>query len=106
MNYALAGKWTAAIGTAVLLLAGCAARAPILDQHFGETVNTAKAQQTVNPDASLDRDPVAGLDGPAADATIDQYHKSYESPPQPVNVFTIGIGSGSGSGSGGTSGSQ
>jgi hypothetical protein len=45
---------------------------------------------------------VAGLDGPAADATIDRYHKSYETPPQPVNVFTIGIGSGSG----GTSGSQ
>jgi hypothetical protein len=105
MRYALAGKWTVAIGTAALL-AGCAARAPILDQHFGETVNTAKAQQTVNPDASLDRDPVAGLDGPAANATIDQYHKSYETPPQPVNVFTIGIGSGSGSGSGGTSGSQ
>lgn len=104
MRYVLAGKWTVAIGAAALLLAGCAARAPVLDQHFGETVNTAKAQQTVNPDASLDRDPVAGLDGPAADATIDQYHKSYESPPQPVNVFTIGIGSGSGSG--GTSGSQ
>lgn len=106
MRDALAGKWTVAIGTAALLLAGCAARAPVLDQHFGETVNTAKAQQTVNPDASLDRDPVAGLDGPAADATIDRYHKSYETPPQPVNVFTIGIGSGSGSGSGGTSGSQ
>jgi hypothetical protein len=106
MRNALAGKWTAAIGAAALLLAGCAARAPVLDQHFGEAVNTAKAQQTVNPDASLDRDPVAGQDGPAADATIDQYHKSYETPPQPVNVFTIGIGSGSGSGSGGTSGSQ
>jgi hypothetical protein len=106
MRDALAGKWTAGIWAAALLLAGCAARAPVLDQHFGEAVNTAKAQQTVNPDASLDRDPVAGLDGPAADATIDRYHKSYETPPQPVNVFTIGIGSGSGSGSGGTSGSQ
>jgi hypothetical protein len=104
MRNALAGKWTAGIGAAALLLAGCAARAPVLDQHFGEAVNTAKAQQTVNPDASLDQDPVAGLDGPAADATIDRYHKSYETPPQPVNVFTIGIGSGSGSS--GTSGSQ
>lgn len=103
MRYVLAGKWTVAIGIAALL-AGCAARTPVLDRHFGEAVNTAKAQQTVNPDASRDPDPVAGLDGPAADATIDRYHKSYETPPQPVNVFTIGIGGGSGGTSAGSSG--
>jgi hypothetical protein len=105
MRYALAGKWTA--GTlAALLLTGCAARTPVLDQHFGEAVNQAKAQQTVNPDASRDRDPVAGLDGQAANATIDRYHKSYETPPQPVNVFNIGVGGGSGSSGSGSSVSQ
>jgi hypothetical protein len=106
MNYALAGKWTAGTLAAALLLAACVTRSPVVDQHFGEAVNTAKAQQTVNPDASGDRDPVAGLDGQAADATIDRYHKSYETPPQPVNVFTIGIGGGSGSSGTGTSGSR
>ncbi|MGB9128253.1 MAG: hypothetical protein WCB97_01255 [Thiobacillus sp.] len=94
MRYALAGKWTAGTLAAVLLLAGCVTRAPVVDQHFGEAVNMAKAQQTVNPDASRDQDPVAGLDGQAANAVIDRYHKSYETPPQPVNVFTIGIGGG------------
>jgi hypothetical protein len=104
MRYALAGKWTAGALAAALLLAGCVTRTPVLDQHFGEAVNTAKAQQTINPDASRDRDPVAGLDGQAADATIDRYHKSYETPPPPVNVFTIGIGGSSGGTSAGTGG--
>jgi len=102
MRYALAGKWTVGTLAAVLLLAGCVTQAPVVDQHFGEAVNMAKAQQTVNPDASRDQDPVAGLDGQAANAVIDRYHKSYETPPQPVNVFTIGIGGGGASG--GTSG--
>lgn len=106
MSYALAGKWTAGTLTAALLLAGCVTRAPVVDQHFGEAVNTAKAQQTINPDASRDLDPVAGIDGMAADATIDRYHKSYETPPQPVNVFTIGIGGGSGTSGSGTSGGR
>jgi hypothetical protein len=73
-------------------LAGCAPTTPHLDARFGDAVNTAKAQQTVNPDAALNTNPVAGLDGPAANAVIDRYHKSYETPPAPVNVFTIGVG--------------
>ena len=103
MGYALAGKWAAGALTGALLLAGCVSRAPVVDQHFGEAVSTAKAQQTINPDASRDRDPVAGLDGQAANAVVDRYHKSYETPPQPVNVFNIGVGSGGGT-SAGTSG--
>lgn len=97
MTYALAGKLRVGALASTLLLAGCIARTPVLDQHFGEAVNAAKAQQTLNPDASRDRDPVAGLDGQAAKSTIGQYRKSYESPPQPVNIFNIGVGGGSGS---------
>lgn len=81
---------------ASVALVGCVTKTPYLDQKFGEAVNTAKAQQTINPDASLNTDPVAGLDGQAAAAVLDNYHKSYESPPAPVNVFTIGVGSGGG----------
>lgn len=102
MSSARAGKWITAALAGGFLVAGCASRTPVLDQHFGEAVNTAKAQQTINPDASRDRDPVAGLDGKAADAAVDRYHKSYETPPLPVNVFNIGIGGGaSGTSSGG-----
>lgn len=76
-------------------LAGCASSTPTLDSHLGEAVNSAKAVQTVNPDASQNTDPVAGVDGKAAKAAVDRYHESFKSPPA-TNVFTIGVGGSSG----------
>lgn len=65
---------------AVAILAGCATNTPNLDAKFGDAVNTAKAQQTLNPDASRNTDPVAGIDGQEANSIIYNYHKAYESP--------------------------
>ncbi|MFA5170680.1 MAG: hypothetical protein WC426_03860 [Sulfuriferula sp.] len=86
----------AALLVSTALIAGCAAPTPHLDEKFGEAVNTAKAQQVINPDASKNTNPVAGVDGQAANASIDRYHKSYERPPAQPNVFTIGVGTGTG----------
>ncbi len=61
-------------------LAGCMAPTPHYDEKFGEAVRAAVAQQTVNPDASRNTDPVAGLDGKAADQTINNYDKSFAAP--------------------------
>ncbi|MDD2933211.1 MAG: hypothetical protein PHO76_04935 [Methylotenera sp.] len=84
-----------------VVLAGCATNTPYIDKHFGEAVNAAKAQQTINPGASQNTDPVAGVDGQAANAAVDRYHKSFVQPPVTTNVFNIGVGTGStGSGSG------
>lgn len=77
-------------------LAGCMTRAPQLEQRLGEATAAAKAQQTINPDASRNTNPVAGLDGQAANDVIDQYHKSYKQPPAPVNIFNIGVGTSTG----------
>jgi hypothetical protein len=64
-----------------LAMAGCAETTPTrVDQHFGEAVRTAVAQQTINPDASKNTDPVAGLDGKAAEQTINNYDKSFKAP--------------------------
>jgi hypothetical protein len=82
------------LAAAVALLAGCAnTGTPRLDDHFGYAVNMAKAQQTINPDASLNTDPVAGLDGRAANEAIERYIDSFEAPP-PSNVNVINIGGG------------
>ena len=70
-------------------LAACSTT-PNLDRNFGQAVNQAKAQQTINPDASLNTDPVAGLDGVAANAAIDNYTKSVTAPPPPATVINIG----------------
>ena len=86
------------------MVAGCANTTPELDSRFGYAVNAAKAQQTLNPEASQNSDPVVGMNGKAADAAIDRYNSSYESPPVTNNVFTIGVGSGGGSSGGGGGG--
>lgn len=94
---------------ASIVLAGCASSsAPNLDAHFGEAVNAAKAQQIINPDASLNTDPVAGVDGQAADAAMSRYHRSFVQPAVTPNVFNIGVSSGSSGGmtSGGGAGSS
>jgi hypothetical protein len=72
----------------------CLAKSPRLDARFGDSVNVAKAQQTLNPDASKNRNIVAGIDGKAAQETILRYRESFKSPPPPANVFTIGVSSG------------
>lgn len=78
----------------VAVLAGCAPTTPRLDAKFGDAVNKAKAQQIINPDAPRNTDPVAGIDGQAANAIIDRYHKAYESPtPAPTGgIGTVGGG--------------
>jgi hypothetical protein len=67
-----------------------------LDASFGEAVAMARAQQTLNPDAPSNTDPVAGMDGVAAKGVMDRYNSSYKQPPAPVNVFNIGIGGSAG----------
>jgi len=80
---------------AVAVLAGCAPTTPRFDAKFGDAVNQAKAQQTINKDASRNTDPVAGIDGQAANAIIDRYHKVYESPtPAPAGAIGVVVGGG------------
>ena len=74
----------------------CIATSPRLDARFGDSVNIAKAQQTLNPEASKNRNIVAGIDGKSAQETMVRYRESFRSPPPPSNVFTIGVSSGSG----------
>jgi len=96
-------KFILAALLASVALAGCATKTPALDQHFGDAVNAAKAQQTINPDASQNTEPVVGMDGQAANAVINNYHKSYQQPPATTNIFNIGVGTGSSMGAtGGT----
>ena len=86
-------------------LTGCATSStPQFDNTFGDAVNAARAQQTINPDASQNTKPVEGIDGEAANSVMDRYHQSYEKPPATGNIFNIGVGGGAGS-SGSSSGS-
>lgn len=83
-----------AIVTAGLLLTACSALSPVetreLDARFGDAVRQARAQQTLNPEAGRNTDPVSGIDGVAAQNTIDEYQKSFKEPPRTFNVLGIG----------------
>ena len=80
----------------LLLINGCMSLSPYFDQQVGLAVNTAKAQQTINPDASRNSNPVAGIGGTEADFTIDEYHNSFKAPPPTFTVINIGGGGGAG----------
>ncbi|MFZ2855488.1 MAG: hypothetical protein WAZ34_15440 [Rhodocyclaceae bacterium] len=73
-----------------LTIAGCASTTPNLDARFGQAVLAARAQQTINPDASLNADPVSGLDGRAAREAMGRYHDSFKTPPPSFSVINIG----------------
>lgn len=88
------------IASACAMLNGCLSSTPTWDKTFGNAVKEITTAQTLNPNASANTDPVAGIDGTAATATQQNYAKSYMSPPPPVNMFTIGVSGGSSGGSG------
>ena len=75
-------------------LCGCTTATPYLDAHQGLAVNTAKAQQTVNPEASRNTDPVAGIGGLPAEESITRYHDSFKAPPPTFEIFTGGASAG------------
>jgi hypothetical protein len=79
---------------ALFLIAGCVSQSPHFDGQVGLAVNTAKARQTLNPEASRNADPVAGIGGTEADFAIDEYHNSFKAPPPTFQVINIGGGGG------------
>ena len=75
----------------VTFLAGCAIPAtPQYDAGFGESVRQARALQVINPAASSNTDPVAGIDGEAGQEAIGRYHDSFRAPPSTFSVLGIG----------------
>ena len=85
----------ACLGWAVL--AGCVATTPYLDEKHGAAATLARSQQTLDPDASRNTNPVKGLDGKAAKSALDNYRDSFRLPPSDAaNVISIGVGQGNG----------
>ncbi len=81
----------------LLMLTACIASPPQrMDARFGNALGMAKAQQTVNPDASLNAIPVSGVDGQAGDAMIDNYRDSFINRPAPARgALDVGTSGGS-----------
>lgn len=67
----------AVAGILALSACGSISTTPETDARFGESTSIIKAQQTLNPDASRNTNPVAGIDGKAAKGAMEQYRKSF-----------------------------
>lgn len=83
----------------VVALSACAvSTTPKTDARLGEAMTVMRAQQTLNPEASRNTDPVTGLDGKAAKGALDNYRDSFRQPPaETANFLSIGgVGGGSG----------
>jgi hypothetical protein len=89
MNTIKTGIWAMA---GVVALGGCAvSTTPKTDARMGEAMTLMRAQQTLNPDASRNTEPVVGLDGKAAKGALDNYRDSFRQPPaEAANFLSIG----------------
>ena len=83
--------------SSIALLSACVSTTPNLDATFGEATRATLRQQIINPQASNDTDPVAGIDGRAARDAMDNYHKSFATPEKSKDL-SIGGGIASGGG--------
>lgn len=82
---------TTALGLgASLLMAACSSTTPQLDASFGKALREARANQTLNPRASDNKDPVLGIDGQAGVAAQQRYQESFRAPPKTFEVNSIG----------------
>jgi len=65
------------------LSAGCSSSGPVheetlLEKNWGRSVETAKYNQILNPDAGKNLTPVEGLDGKATDNSVKKYEDSFK----------------------------
>ncbi len=62
----------------VMLLGGCTVSESRLEKDYGNSYRLAIANQTLNPDAEKNLEPVYGHDGNTASNTVESYQKGFE----------------------------
>ena len=66
---------------ALVLLASCGGRKPLsqqatlLERNWGRSYESAKYNQMLKPEAGKNPDPVIGMDGQAAEKSLEKYRK-------------------------------
>ncbi|MEA3385795.1 MAG: hypothetical protein U9Q89_05015 [Thermodesulfobacteriota bacterium] len=84
------------IGLIVVLsvFSGCRTlpqRETMLVRNWGTSLEATKQSQILNPEAGKNLDPVVGLDGQAAEASMEKYRKGFKEKQQAQTLeFTIG----------------
>jgi len=82
----------AALAVLTASLGACAQVAPRWESSFGNTVRASLASQVANPAAVRNTNPVAGLDGRAAEGVQAQYEHSFSVPSVQAPAMLSGSG--------------
>jgi len=61
------------------------------DKNWGRSVETAKFNQTLHPEAGKSLEPVEGLNGVSSDNTVNKYQESFKEKRQKENTDTLNI---------------
>ena len=83
------------VGVIAVALLSCAGPSPSrLQMDFGTSAKLAVVNQTLDPEAGKNLEPVMGMDGKAAEGAMEKYREGFKKPaPPPTYSFTIeGIG--------------
>ena len=75
------------------LLTGCADY-PVAGESWASSVRQARTLQALHPQGMGPAAAPVASDGVVAQHAVERMHKSFETPPPPVNVLNIGVGTG------------
>lgn len=75
----------------VMLLGGCTVFESRLEKDYGNSHRLAIVNQTLNPEAEKNLEPVSGIDGKTANIIVEGFQKGFEvrkrEPEFPLNVI-------------------
>jgi hypothetical protein len=75
---------------AMSIFSGCAGTT-MLDKNWGKSLESARSDQILNPEAGQNLDPVVGLDGQAAERTLGTYRQGFEAK-KGKKVYNLNLG--------------
>ncbi len=77
----------------VMLLGGCTVSESRLEKDYGNSHRLAIVNQTLNPEAEKNLEPVDGIDGNTANIIVESFQKGFEErsrePKFPLDVIQI-----------------
>jgi len=72
----------------LLIFSGCA-RETMLSRNWGNSFESAKQSQILNPEAGRNLEPVVGLDGQAAGNNMEKYRRGFKKENSKEMTLTI-----------------
>jgi hypothetical protein len=72
-------------------LGGCATEPSRVEMDYSTSYKLAIYNQTLNPDAEKNLEPVSGIEGQVAEKIVEKYEKSFEKPLPASPTFSITV---------------